>query len=58
MKRAPSTGHEGSGRGRRKIYHMKAEECDDRWQGVNNGWSAILSSLKSLLETGKEISYT
>lgn len=29
----------------------------DRWQGVNNGWSAIMSSLKSLLETGKEIQY-
>jgi uncharacterized protein YndB with AHSA1/START domain len=29
----------------------------DRWQGVNNGWSAILSSLKSLLETGKEIDF-
>ena len=28
------------------------------FQGVNNGWPAVLSSLKSLLETGKEIDFS
>ena len=27
------------------------------FKGVNNGWPAVISSLKSLLETGKEISF-
>jgi uncharacterized protein YndB with AHSA1/START domain len=34
------------------------EKDPNKFQGVNNGWPAILSSLKSLLETGKEIAYT
>lgn len=29
----------------------------DTWRGVNNGWPAIISSLKSLLETGKALAY-
>jgi hypothetical protein len=28
------------------------------WMGINNGWPGVLSSLKSLLETGKEITYS
>ena len=28
------------------------------FQGINNGWPAVLSSLKSLLETGKEIVFS
>ncbi|PLT30766.1 SRPBCC family protein [Peribacillus deserti] len=28
-------------------------EADDTFAGLNNGWPAILSNLKSLLETGK-----
>lgn len=27
------------------------------FKGINNGWPAVLSSLKSLLETGQEINY-
>ncbi len=27
------------------------------FQGINNGWPAVLSSLKSLLETGREIAF-
>jgi len=34
------------------------EKDPNRFQGVNNGWPAILSSLKSLLETGTEITYS
>lgn len=34
------------------------ESDPNRWQGVNNGWPAIMASLKSLLETGKEIVYS
>lgn len=33
------------------------EPNPDKWQGVNNGWPAILSSLKSLLETGEAITF-
>ena len=33
------------------------ENNPDTFHGVNNGWPAILSSLKSLLETGKAITY-
>lgn len=29
------------------------EQDPNKWRGVNNGWPAILSNLKSLLETGK-----
>jgi len=28
-----------------------------KFQGVNNGWPAVVSSLKSLLETGEAISF-
>ena len=31
------------------------EKNPDTWHGINNGWPGILSSLKSLLETGKAI---
>lgn len=38
------------------------ESDPNKWQGVNkgvnNGWPAILSSLKSLLETGKAITFS
>ncbi|WP_408010423.1 SRPBCC family protein [Pseudalkalibacillus sp. A8] len=30
-------------------------EKDDTFEGLNNGWPAILSNLKSLLETGKTL---
>lgn len=29
---------------------------EDTFEGINNGWPAILSNLKSLLETGKTLS--
>ncbi len=29
----------------------------DTFKGVNNGWPAILSSLKSLLETGESLAF-
>lgn len=31
-------------------------ERDDTFMGLNNGWPAILSNLKSLMETGKTLS--
>lgn len=31
-------------------------EENDNYQGINNGWPAILSNLKSLLETGRTLS--
>ncbi len=34
------------------------EKDSTKWQGINNGWPGVLSSLKTLLETGKEITYT
>ena len=33
------------------------EKDPNTFRGINNGWPAILSSLKSLLETGHEIAY-
>lgn len=33
------------------------EADPNKFQGVNNGWPAVISSLKSLLETGEEIAY-
>ena len=33
------------------------EKDPNTFRGVNNGWPAIMSSLKSLLETGHEIAY-
>lgn len=30
-------------------------EADDTFEGLNNGWPAILSNMKSLLETGKTL---
>ncbi|WP_139491994.1 SRPBCC family protein [Brevibacillus dissolubilis] len=30
-------------------------DSDDTFEGLNNGWPAILSNLKSLLETGKTL---
>jgi uncharacterized protein YndB with AHSA1/START domain len=34
------------------------EKDPNKFQGINNGWPAILSSLKSLLETGEPITYS
>jgi len=31
------------------------EKDPDLWKGINNGWPAVISSLKSLLETGQQI---
>lgn len=33
------------------------EKDPNKFQGVNNGWPAVISSLKSLLETGEAISF-
>jgi uncharacterized protein YndB with AHSA1/START domain len=33
------------------------EKNPDTFQGINNGWPAVLSSLKSLLETGEAIAF-
>ena len=33
------------------------EKDPNKFQGVNNGWPAIMSSLKSLLETGEPITF-
>jgi len=33
------------------------EKDPDTWRGINNGWPAVLSSLKSLLETGEAITF-
>jgi uncharacterized protein YndB with AHSA1/START domain len=33
------------------------EKDPNTFQGINNGWPAVLSSLKSLLETGEAISF-
>lgn len=33
------------------------EANPNAFRGVNNGWPAIISSLKSLVETGREISF-
>ena len=34
------------------------ENDPNTFRGINNGWPAVLSSLKSLLETGKAISFS
>ena len=34
------------------------EKDHTKFKGVNNGWPAVISSLKSLLETGEAISFT
>ena len=34
------------------------EKDPNKFQGVNNGWPAVLSSLKSLLETGEAINFS
>jgi uncharacterized protein YndB with AHSA1/START domain len=34
------------------------EKSPDTFKGINNGWPAVLSSLKSLLETGEAISFS
>jgi hypothetical protein len=31
------------------------EKDPNKFQGINNGWPAVISSLKSLLETGEAI---
>lgn len=33
------------------------EKDPNKFQGVNNGWPAVISSLKSLLETGEAINF-
>jgi hypothetical protein len=34
------------------------EKNPNTFQGVNNGWPAVLSGLKSLLETGQPIAFS
>ena len=34
------------------------EKDPNQFRGINNGWPAILSSLKSLLETGEPITFS
>jgi uncharacterized protein YndB with AHSA1/START domain len=34
------------------------EQDPNTFRGINNGWPAVISSLKSLLETGEPISYS
>jgi uncharacterized protein YndB with AHSA1/START domain len=34
------------------------EKDPDTFRGINNGWPAVISSLKSLLETGEAIAFT
>jgi len=34
------------------------EKDPNTFRGINNGWPAVISSLKSLLETGEAISYS
>jgi uncharacterized protein YndB with AHSA1/START domain len=34
------------------------EKDPTKFQGINNGWPAVLSSLKSLLETGEPITFS
>ncbi len=34
------------------------EQDPDTFRGINNGWASILSSLKSLLETGRAIDFS
>lgn len=38
-----------------KLIAADIVEKDDTFEGLNNGWPAILSNLKSLLETGKTL---
>jgi uncharacterized protein YndB with AHSA1/START domain len=40
------------------VIHDDLEPGSPMWQGVTSGWPAILSSLKSLLETGKPMAMT
>jgi uncharacterized protein YndB with AHSA1/START domain len=39
------------------LLPMDVVDAPNTLRGVNNGWPAIMSSLKSLLETGKELTY-
>jgi hypothetical protein len=34
------------------------EKNPNTFQGVNNGWPAVLSSLKTLLETGEAMTFS
>ncbi|WP_419879189.1 SRPBCC family protein [Brevibacillus centrosporus] len=38
-----------------KLVSVDIVDRDDTFEGLNNGWPAILSNLKSLLETGKTL---
>ncbi|HZS39869.1 MAG TPA: SRPBCC family protein [Polyangia bacterium] len=40
------------------VIHDDLEEGTPMWKGVTSGWPAILSSLKSLLETGRPLPMT
>jgi hypothetical protein len=33
------------------------EKDPNKFKGINNGWPAVISSLKSLLETGEAIAF-
>jgi len=47
---APAEGSE-----RLTVTHEELEEDSDMWRGALNGWSIVLSSLKSLLEMGEAL---
>ena len=40
------------------VTHDDSEPDSEMLRGVSGGWPAILSSLKTLLETGEELSVT
>lgn len=40
------------------VTHDELEEGSPMWKGATNGWPAILSSLKTLLETGRPMPMT
>jgi uncharacterized protein YndB with AHSA1/START domain len=37
------------------VTHDKLEPGSDMWEGITDGWPKVLSSLKSLIETGKAL---
>lgn len=39
-----------------KLIHSGLEAGSDMHQGVTEGWPAVFSNLKTLLETGKTLS--
>jgi uncharacterized protein YndB with AHSA1/START domain len=45
----------GQGVVRLTVVHDGFEPGSDVLEGISNGWPAVLSSLKTLLETGSEL---